>query len=223
MKRFFTSLSVIAIILLALSWTNTSGGTSANAKKIAVYNIDSILVKMPEYDSVVSSQVKFQKELDDQIILMEAAYQQKISDFNRDSSKFSPAISMLKKRELTDIHARIQEFREAAAEELDKRNNILLAPLKEKINAAASESGKSNGYMAVIITEGYIPTLTYFNYEIGMPVYNDTTRKLIKPVPVKPTPVLVNQELSNPITYLDPKITTVNITKEIMTKLGLKP
>jgi Skp family chaperone for outer membrane proteins len=221
MKRLFTCFSVLAIILLALSWTNSTNEKSANTKTIAVYNIDSILVKMPEYDSIVNVYMQYEKELNKEIGTVESEYQAKVNDFNRDSLKFSPIISQIKKAELRALHERSGEFRLAVAEELDARKHAWLLPLKEKIQVTASEIGKSNGYLAVIFTEGYIPIPVYNDVWSDVPVYTDSVDTYTDISEIKP--VLVNQKLSNSITYLDPKIKRINITKEVALKMGCKP
>jgi hypothetical protein len=209
MKRLFTGLFIVSILLIALSWTNSSDGKFVNAKTIAVYNIDSILIKMPAYDSLVTIYIAHENlyEIDDSLMGLE--YNRKISEFNRDSSKFSPMLKELKKHELNELHDRLREYRQAVMEELEVRKRYLLEPLKEKIRVAAAETGKKDAYLAVIFTEGYVQHFSFQDWDWGHPV--------------QPAPVLVNQIRSNALTYLDPKIKTVNITKEIALKMGCKP
>jgi hypothetical protein len=208
MKRLFAALPVLAIALIILSWT-TGSVKPSNANVIAVYNIDSILIQMPAYDSLVRVYERYQEEYAAQDSLIQLAYLAKAHELWRDSAKLSPLIYGLKKKELDEMTSGIRDYRRSLVIDLESAKDNMLSPSREKIKLAAGKHGKTNGFLAVVFTEGVA-----------------STRGLMfdfwDPTPYS-APVLVKQRPTNALVYFDGKIKTVNITKEIALQMGCKP
>jgi outer membrane protein len=191
---------------LFLLFTSTVVSIQTYAHKspgIAVYNVDSVLITMPEYEAVLQVYTKFDSVLNLQISQIETEYLRKIAEFNNDSVKWSPLIRELKRKEINDLRERMREFRQQTFDEREERKKRLREPLEKKIAEAAAVIGKEKGFLAVIRNEGYVDSrrIRYFGDW-------DT----FKP----PGPSLLNEAILQPITYLDPKIKTINITAELI-------
>jgi outer membrane protein len=181
---------------------------AGNPQVIAVYNMDSVLVTMPGYEMAMKEYVKYDSMITRVDSLMDLEYQKKIGAFYTDSAKFSPIIRQLKRQEIHDLGERISEFRQDAVDDLENKKIELLKPLKEKISVSVIELGKQNHYLTVICCGGYINPQHRFIFD-----------SMEYGTPEKEMPVLVNETLSQPAIYIDPKIKTVNITKLLIEKL----
>ena len=60
------------------------------------------------------------------------------------------AVRQLKEKELTDLNTRIQEFQQVAQQDLQKKENELLAPIYEKVKATIDEVAKAGGYTVIL-------------------------------------------------------------------------
>jgi Skp family chaperone for outer membrane proteins len=180
----------------------------ANARKvqsIAVYNVDSVLVTLPEYNTALKEYTQSDSVINFQLSQMDTEYQRKITELNTDSAKWRPLILEIKKKEIKNLGENIREFREQLFIEREEKKKSLRAPLEKKIAEAAAIIGKEKGFIAVISIEGY--GKQPFDFSGGLSGYT------------KPAPSLLNETISQPVAYQDPKIKTVNITSLLIEKL----
>lgn len=198
MKRYLILLFICSILSI-----------HANAHKspgIAVYNVDSVMVILPEYKEVLDAYIQFDSLLNSMDLQIEKEYRQKINEFNNDSTKWSPMIREIKRKEITDLGENIREFREQAYIEREEKKRSLRSPLERKIAEAAAIIGKEKGFLAVICNGGY--------NERQRRIFFDGLNQ-----PVQNIPTLLNETISQPAAYQDPTIKTVNITTLLIEKL----
>jgi outer membrane protein len=90
--------------------------------------------------------------LDEQDSLLNAEYQNKVADFQKDqqNKEISESILLMKYNQITDLEKRIEQFKQTAQQELVEKQNKLIKPLVEKINNAISEVAKENNYAYVL-------------------------------------------------------------------------
>lgn len=200
MKRFFISLFIGLFSIHA---------NAHKAPAIAVYNVDSVMIMLPEYAVAVRECSKYDSMMHIEDSLVEAAYVQKIIEYGADSSKYSPLLRELKKREIVQLGERIQAFREQVALEREEKKKNLRQPMEKKIAAAAAAIGKEKGCLFVICTEGYHRRIFLFDdYD------NESNMRSIIP-----GTSLLNEPASEPITYRDSSVVTLNITALLVEKL----
>lgn len=188
-----------------------SSPQKGNPNTIAVYNIDSVVVKMPEYAQAKKKFYEYDSLLQKEDSLMHAQYLKKVRDYYLDSAKVSPLIRQLEEEDLKELFLRTKEFDEYMQEDLEKKKQEFLTPLYEKAKNAAGESAKEKGYLAVIVITGYVE----HKYFIGGP--DDGLFEIYNPYPE-----IVNNKISDPVFYTDPKIMVVNITCDVKDKLGIQ-
>src|ERR1041385_9197656 len=124
----FTVLFVVRFSLTA----KPSSTQKINSNIIAVYNIDSVVVKMAEYADAKKKYYAYYSLIRQEDSLINAAYIKMAVSFATDSGKFSPVVYALKKKEIEIMSDRIADFNAAAQTDLENKKKELLAPLCEK-------------------------------------------------------------------------------------------
>ena len=146
---------LIGILVLFLS-------ISVNAQKqqFAFFDIQQILVEMPEAEQ---AQALFEKEQNDVLVQfeeMQVTFNNLYQDYltnqelpDNSPDKWSKIRAEEKQKALTDIQQRMQEFQMTAQEDLQKRQVELLTPVYNKIDSAVAVVAEEKGYPFVFSTE----------------------------------------------------------------------
>jgi len=136
MKRIF----VLFILVFGISQVYSQKGKTGHIDVTALYSF------MPELKAANEAYLKFYKELDTNIKVMEANYQAKVKYFNDNAGTLSDFIKQSKEKEIKDLQAQIQSFRQSAQEELTKKQTSLLEPITKKAKQAIQDVAKEKGY-----------------------------------------------------------------------------
>jgi outer membrane protein len=84
---------------------------------------------------------------------MTVNYRNMVDVFTKQRDSLSSFIQQAKEAELVDMQGKIQNFREVAQQELDKKQQDLMAPIVEKMKKAIKEVAESNKFTYVIDTQ----------------------------------------------------------------------
>ncbi len=142
MKHFF-AIAFICFFTMNISAQNKS--QKSDVVKIAYYNIDSVLSRMPEFLAAGDSMWRFYQKLE-----------LKMAELNMDSSRLEEEISNnklskegleLKKMELEELKIQRKNYIISAQESFVAYKAELLKPIFEKIDAAAQKIAKEKGYI----------------------------------------------------------------------------
>lgn len=126
------------------------GASSVFAQqKFAVVDAQTILMAMPELDSVKVKVDKVQQELMEQMSANEKEYTTKIQDYQKNKDKYSETIRAQKEKELQSLTARIEEFQQVANKELQDKNQEFMTPVQQKLIDAIKYVGKQNDFVFV--------------------------------------------------------------------------
>ena len=123
---------------------------------------------MPEYQEADKNLAEYGKDLQDQLEQMQVEFNQKLADYQKNANTYSDAIRQTKESELQQLDQRLREFQQIAYQDLQKKQNELMAPIIEKANNAVNAVAKEGGYIAIFNTEGDMATsagLAYFDPE----------------------------------------------------------
>jgi outer membrane protein len=137
MKRLFVLLLLVYSIGQVYS---QSKGKTGHIDITALYS------SMPDLKTANEEYMKFYKELDTNIKVMEASYQSKVKYFNDNANTLSDFIKQAKEKEIKDLQAQIQSFRQSAQDELTKKQASLLEPITKKAKQAIQDVAKEKGY-----------------------------------------------------------------------------
>lgn len=141
--------NLLSIVLLSL--LVTIGTTSFGQAKYKLGHIDSneLMALMPEREVAQKTLEKNASELETELGVMQAEFQEKYQDYLAKMDSLSDIIKQTKEAELQDLQTRIQRFQETAQRELQKKESELIQPIIEKARNAISEVAKENGYTYV--------------------------------------------------------------------------
>jgi outer membrane protein len=170
--------------LLFAAVTALSMFTATAQNKMGYINANELLGSMPEAAKAEASLKDFQAALTDTYRELVIEFNAADSTFSADSLKMTEQRKEIKRKELFEKYQKVQSFQQSNQEEMQKKQEELLAPIREKAINAINATAKENGY-------GYI-----FNEETllvkpaGDNIINLVKAKLgIKPPAPKPAGV----------------------------------
>lgn len=153
MKKIHVTLVAGAMFLFVF------GATSFAQQKIGHINTQEVLQLMPERDSAAKVFDKFSEEINKNFESMKVEYNNKAETFTKQKDSLSPFIRDAKQQELVDMQGKIQNFQAVAQQELDKKQNELMAPIIEKLKKAIKDVAEEHKFTYVI--DSYSGSLLY--------------------------------------------------------------
>lgn len=192
----------IKLILTALAAVMFLGFQSNAQVKIGYTNVDVILGQLPE-TKTVEAELKTRKDQYD------ASYKQKVTDFQtklqayeKGAATMSDIIKADKEKELQTAQASIEEFQKSAQDDLQKKQNQLLAPILQKIQTGIDAVAKEAAYTHVFnidAGQGTTPILLYATEE------SNITNLVLKKLGVEPAKAPVVPAVPAATTPVAPK------------------
>lgn len=152
-KLVLTSAACLMFFLLGVT-------TSFAQQKIGHINTQEIMQLMPERDSAAKIFEKFNEEITKNYESMNVVYNNLLETYTKQKDSLSSFILKAKEAELIDMQGKIQNFKDVAQQELDKKQNELMAPIVEKLKKAIKEVAEASKFTYVIDVAG--GSLVYF-------------------------------------------------------------
>ena len=143
MKRL-KSLLLATVLCLGTSYT-----INAQAKTAHV-DVNELISKMP---AMIDSQKQLEKlsaTYDAEYKTMAEEYQNKIKKYDQEAATVGDAVNATRQTEVQDLVKRIQDYRDNAQKELQKKEADMVKPLMDKIKASIAKVGKAKGYQYVL-------------------------------------------------------------------------
>ncbi len=150
MKKILLTLAACATFVLI------SGTTSFAQIKIGHINTQEILQLMPERDSAAKEYEKFNGEIQKNYESMTVTVNNLIESYTRQKDSLSAFIQKAKEAEIYDMQGKIENFKQVAQQELQKKQDELMAPIGEKLKKAIKEVAEANKFTYVIESGGGI-------------------------------------------------------------------
>ena len=120
---------------------------SASAQsKIGYVSTDELVGSMPEYIKATAELKEYQTSLGQQGDDMQKDLEQKLADFNRDSSKFTPSMKDIKRNELSTLYQRLGGWNQTAQDMYQQEAQKKIQPINAKALEAIQAVAKENGY-----------------------------------------------------------------------------
>ena len=142
---------VITLGMVAMSLLMATVVKAQN--KIGYVSISEVVNSMPEYKKASSELAEFDSALQLNYVESVKEYQKKDSLFRTDSGKWSPVIKKARLQELQKLTADLQSFQQSYQEQVNQKQEQLLAPIQQKAVATIQEVAKTNGYTYVFNKE----------------------------------------------------------------------
>ena len=124
--------------------------TSLFAQKIGYVNTDEIITNMKETQDAYTQLEAYAKDLQAQMETIQVEFNNKLQEYQNATETMTDAVRQLKEKELTDLNTRIQELQQVAQQDLQKKENELLAPIYEKVKNTIDEVAKAGGYTIIL-------------------------------------------------------------------------
>lgn len=121
---------------------------SAQAKTAHV-DVREIMSKMPQMVEAQKQLETLGKTYDTEFDSMVAEYRSKLEKYEAEAQDKSAKENEARAIELQDMEKRIQDYRQTAQKELEKKREDLLSPIMEKAKLAIEKVGKAKGYQYV--------------------------------------------------------------------------
>ncbi len=151
-----TTIKKVALIVAV------AGGFSfASAQKIAHVNLDSLVSGMPETKIASDAAQTYFKGLEQESIAMQTELESKYKDYLEKEAGMSDLLKKTKNEDLQQLQRRIEEFRNQATQDYQRKTAELTAPIMEKARKAIESVAKEGGYKYVLDTSSQNPTVLY--------------------------------------------------------------
>lgn len=149
----------LALAMAALLMVGSA--TTASAQKFGRINTNDLLQAMPEMKTVEANLQKIANDHGDVFDAMRVEYNNKMEDFNKNSSTWTDAVRNAKQQELAALVDRLESYQQTANDDINENQRKLMTPVIEKARMAIESVAKANGYAAIFdITVG---ALAYYD------------------------------------------------------------
>ncbi len=149
MKKIFTVVLVATGLLLVNSQTQAQ-------MKIGFVNTEELFSVLPEARKADSALQQYQE------VLKKTGedYQQELEDkakkFNTDSSKMTTVQKESQRKLLQDLYGRVVNYNQEAQQQLQAKQQELIAPLQKQVGELVNKVAKANGYTHVFNREALL-------------------------------------------------------------------
>jgi outer membrane protein len=152
------------VLKLTLAVVMVMCSTSLFAQKFGRINSQEIFASMPETKTAETELQAYAQELSAQIETLQVEFNTKYQEYQKNEATWNESIKQLKNKELVDIDNRIREFQQVAQQDMMKKQEELLAPIRDKATNAINEVAKAGGYIFVYdVTTG---TMAYIDVAV---------------------------------------------------------
>ncbi len=118
----------------------------AAAQKYGHVNTTEIFQQMPEVTKVKAQMDTVQSQYESQLTMMQEEIQKKYQDYQQNEATMPDAIKQMRQQELQEMQGRLQTFYQTAEQDIQKKQQELLAPVHEKLTKAIKAVGEREGY-----------------------------------------------------------------------------
>ena len=136
------------VIAAAIAFFGTQ--TSNAQAKVAHVDVNELMAKMPAMLDAQGQLKKLSETYDKDYKTMVDEYQAKIKKYDTEVTTVSEAVNQTRQTEVQDMIKRINDFKETAQSDLQKKEGELMKPLLEKVKASIQKVGKAKGYQYVL-------------------------------------------------------------------------
>lgn len=132
---------------------------SAQALKFGTVNSQQLFELMPEKAVAEKTLVDASKKYEDEYKKLQDEFNKKYTEFQALDASTPQSIKDRRMQELQENNTKIQNFQQMAANDLQKQQETLLAPITQKLQQAIQAVGKENGF--TFIYDLSIPSVVY--------------------------------------------------------------
>jgi outer membrane protein len=139
-------LKTLVIAVIAFFGTQTMIAQA----KVAHVDVNELMSKMPAMLDAQNQLKKLSETYDKEYKTLVDEYQLKIKKYDTEASTVTDAVNQTRQTEVQDMIKRINDFKETAQSDLQKKEGDLMKPLLEKVKASIQKVGKAKEYQYVL-------------------------------------------------------------------------
>lgn len=124
----------------------------AHAQKIAHLSLDSLISLMPETKIAKETAQNYLKGIDAESISMQTELETKYKDYMDKQATMSDLVKKTKEDELNQLQRRIEDFKQQAQQDYQRKTAELTAPIMDKAKKGIEAVAKEGGYKYVLDT-----------------------------------------------------------------------
>jgi len=144
MKKIVTVLVVVMGLVLV-------GNSTKAQQKIGTISLAELIPNMPEYKKADTAMNEFNSALQQQYQDLVNEYQQQQTLLSsKDTVKYTSAQLEIKRKDLSDLLGKLQNWQTTAQQMQQQKNQELLTPIQKKALEAIQTVAKENGFNYVI-------------------------------------------------------------------------
>ena len=125
-------------------------GVFAQEPKVAIVNSQEIMMAMPEITAMQETMKQMNDKYAGEMKTMEDEFQKKYTDYIAQQDSMTENIKLRRTQELEDIRQRVENFTQVAQQDMNKKQQELLAPIQDKLRNAIKAVGDEKGYAYII-------------------------------------------------------------------------
>ena len=143
MKKMKSLFVAIMLFVGATSFVNA-------LNKIAHIDTQALAESMPEMKAAQSQLENLQRTYDTEIKTLVKEFETKIKQYEVEAESKTAEVNAKRAEEVQGMQANINAYRQGAMEDLQKKQEDLIAPILEKARTAIQKVGRSQGYQYVL-------------------------------------------------------------------------
>ncbi|MBS1916369.1 MAG: OmpH family outer membrane protein [Bacteroidetes bacterium] len=144
---------IVTIVVVALGLMATGNQAKAQTK-IGYISLNELIASMPESKKADTSYSDFQNALSQQYEDYNKELREQDSMLqSKDTAKLTKAQLEVKRRAFSELYIKVQGFQQQASQQLQQKQQELLAPIQKKAIEAAQAVAKENGYAYVFVKD----------------------------------------------------------------------
>ena len=143
MKKIIITLLLIAPMALS-------------AQKFGHINTQELFTQMPEVAVVKLQMDTIQGQYEAQLASMNEEIQKKMQDYQAQEATMADAVKQIRQQELQEMNQRIQLFYQTAEQDIQKKQQELLAPIHEKMAKAIKAVGERENYTYIFDSQAMV-------------------------------------------------------------------
>ncbi|MCQ2328591.1 MAG: OmpH family outer membrane protein [Paludibacteraceae bacterium] len=118
----------------------------ASAQKVGHINTAELFQQMPEVNHVKQQIDSLSAQYETMLSSMQDEYKKKLEDYQKNQSTMTDAMRQIQEEDLYTMQQRIQTAYQTAEQDIQKKQQELLAPIHEKLTKAIQTVGEKEGY-----------------------------------------------------------------------------
>jgi outer membrane protein len=124
--------------------------STLSAQKIGYVAMDSLVSSMPETKKAQDIAQEYLKNLEKEVTTMQTEFQGKYNDYLTNEATYSDLLKKTKQEELQSLQERIEQFKQSAQQDYQKKYSELSKPIYDKAYKAVEAVAKEGGFKYIM-------------------------------------------------------------------------